>query len=143
MAKLVIFGEKNDIKKKKFDQTTYTTWKQLAQLAFEAGWALRLKFIENFMENCIDAGLLHTNYRELTVNYHLIVSFFGPRFALKIFVMNFRVKDSLIFMCAAHGKKYGSFPLKKLQLSLSQSLLTPDYLYFLAIIQSVFCHPQR
>ena len=39
------------------------------------GGALRLKFIENFMENCFDAGLLHTNYRELTVNYHLIVSF--------------------------------------------------------------------
>ena len=43
----------------------------------EAGGALRLKFIENFIENCIDAGLLHTNYRELTVNYHLIVSFLG------------------------------------------------------------------
>jgi hypothetical protein len=33
LAKLVIFGEKNDIKKKKFGQTTYTTWKQLVQLA--------------------------------------------------------------------------------------------------------------
>ena len=38
------------------------------------------------------------------------------RCALKFFVMNFRVEDSLIFMCAAHGKKYGSFPLKKLHL---------------------------
>ncbi len=34
-------------------------------------------------------------------------------FALKFFVINFRVEDSLIFMCAAHGKKYGSFPLTK------------------------------
>ncbi len=46
-------------------------------VCLETGGALRLKFIENFMENCIDAGLLHTNYRELTVNYHLIVSFWA------------------------------------------------------------------
>ena len=39
----------------------------------EAGRALRLILIENFNENCIDAGLLHTNYRELTANYHLII----------------------------------------------------------------------
>ena len=39
----------------------------------EAGGALRLKLNENFNENCIDAGLLHTNYRELTANYHLII----------------------------------------------------------------------
>ena len=50
----------------------------------EAGGALCLKFIENFIENCIDAGLLHTNYRELTVNYHLIVSFWAALSA-KIF----------------------------------------------------------
>ncbi|MBR0025325.1 MAG: hypothetical protein IJP59_12065, partial [Muribaculaceae bacterium] len=49
------------------------------------------------------------------------------RFALKFFVMNFRVEDSLIFMCAAHGKKYGSFPLKKWHLSVSKSLLTQEF----------------
>ena len=29
-------------------------------------------------------------------------------------------------MCAAHGKKYGSFPLTKLHLSVSKSLLTQE-----------------
>ena len=48
-------------------------------------------------------------------------------FALKFFVINFRVEDSLIFMCAAHGKKYGSFPLTKLHLSVSKSLLTQEF----------------
>ena len=43
-------------------------------VCLEVGWALRLKLNENFNENCIDAGLLHTNYRELTANYHLIIS---------------------------------------------------------------------
>ena len=27
-------------------------------VSLEAGWALRLKFIENLIENCIDAGIL-------------------------------------------------------------------------------------
>ena len=48
--------------------------------------------------------------------------------------MNFRVEDSLIFMCAAHGKKYGSFPLKKLQLSLSKSWLTLDFLNMESVV---------
>ncbi len=65
-------------------------------VCLEAGGALRLKLgqvqipsgphtvlrttyafesprAEGFNENCIDAGLLHTNYRELTANYHLII----------------------------------------------------------------------
>ena len=47
-------------------------------------------------------------------------------FALKISVIYFRVEDSLIFMCAAHGKKYGSFPLTKLHLKVPKSLLTQE-----------------
>ena len=47
-------------------------------------------------------------------------------FALKFSVINFRVEDSLIFMCAAHGKKYGSFPLTKPHLTVSKSLLTQE-----------------
>ena len=31
-------------------------------------------------------------------------------------------------MCAAHGKKYGSFPLTKLHLTVSKSLLTQEFL---------------
>ena len=34
------------------------TWNRIHGSAFEAGRALRLKFIENLMENCIDAGFL-------------------------------------------------------------------------------------
>ena len=49
----------------------------LESVCLEAGGALRLKFIENLMENCIDAGLLHTNYLELTANYHLIIGGIG------------------------------------------------------------------
>ena len=56
-------------------------------------------------------------------------------FALKFFVINFRVEDSLIFMCAAHGKKYGSFPLAKLHLPVSKSLLTQEIWLRLRFIQ--------
>ena len=48
-------------------------------------------------------------------------------FALKFFVINFRVEDSLIFMCAAHGKKYGSFPLTKWHLRCRKACLRRNY----------------
>ncbi len=48
-------------------------------------------------------------------------------FALKFFVINFRVEDSLIFMCAAHGKKYGSFPLTKWHLRCREVCLRRNF----------------
>ena len=41
-------------------------------------------------------------------------------------------------MCAAHGKKYGSFPLEKLHLPVSKSLLTQEIWLRLGFIQCIF-----
>ena len=71
-------------------------------VCLEAGWALRLKFIENLIENCIDA---ETSSAVGSVGS---LGSVGPRFALKITALRAKigsvVPTALIFIFALRAK---------------------------------------
>ena len=92
-----------------------------------ASLKIKWKFYGKLHRRGITSHKLSWIDRELSFN----CQFFWAALRAKIFCYEFRVEDSLIFMCAAYGKKYGSFPLKKLQLSVSKSWLRQIIYIFL------------